>query len=239
MRQIIFDTETTGMNFNSRDKSEGHRIVELGCVELIDRTPTDNTLHLFFNPGQPVDEEAVAVHGITNEFLADYPTFAEQLPEILAYLDGADELIAHNMPFDQSFLNRELNLAGENWKLENRFTLTDTLQLAKKRFPGKRGNSLDALCNHFGIDNSSRTKHGALLDSELLLEVYLKLTGGQEALFTNPDHTSASAKNSATQTAITTQPDTYASNTANHWLPSALSDAERQAHDAILATLKK
>jgi len=171
MRQIIFDTETTGMNFNGRDKSEGHRIIEIGCVELIDRRPTERYFHRFLNPEQTIEADAIRVHGITNERVANEPTFAAVLPELLEYLDGADELIAHNMPFDQSFFNREFDLAGVGYKLEDRFRLLDTLELARKKISGISRFSLDSLCKYYGIDNSNRTLHGALLDSQLLADV--------------------------------------------------------------------
>lgn len=232
MRQIIFDTETTGMNFNAPDKSEGHRIIELGCVELIDRKPTGRTLHLHFNPEQEVDEEAVNVHGMDNAFLADKPLFKDKLDEIEAYFQGADELIAHNMPFDQSFLNRELALAGRNYRLEERFKLIDTVVIARKMFPGAR-NSLDALCKRFNVDNSGREKHGALLDSELLLEVYLKLTGGQSTLF-EPNTTSTQITSSAPKKNISQN------NTNNQiiWQRATFTEQERAAHQAILEKIR-
>ncbi|SUO95582.1 DNA polymerase III subunit epsilon [Suttonella ornithocola] len=234
MRQIIFDTETTGMNFNAPDKSEGHRIIELGCVELIDRKPTGRTLHLHFNPEQQVDEQAVNVHGMDNAFLADKPLFKDKLNEIEAYFQGADELIAHNMPFDQAFLNRELTLAGRNYRLEERFKLTDTVIIARKMFPGAR-NSLDALCKRFNVDNSGREKHGALLDSELLLEVYLKLTGGQSTLFESNSLTSSQAHSStASQKNITKNN----KNSQSLWQRVIINEQERAAHQAILEKIR-
>lgn len=171
MRQLFLDTETTGMNMNGRDKAKGHRIIELAMIEVIDGVRTYNDLHRYFNPERKIDFEAMCVHGISNEFVAKEPLYKVCLSEIEAYMDGADELIAHNMPFDQSFLNRELMLAGRGYKIEDRFTLVDTYALAKAKHPDEKV-SLDALCQKYGIDNSARTTHGAMIDAELLLEVY-------------------------------------------------------------------
>jgi DNA polymerase-3 subunit epsilon len=177
MRQIVLDTETTGL-----EPSEGHRIIEVGCVEVVDRRLTRNNLHLYINPDREVDEGALEVHGIGNEFLADKPRFAEIVDDLLAYLDGA-ELLIHNAPFDVGFLNHELSLLGERYgTLEDRCTITDTLELARARHQGQR-NSLDALCKRYEVDNSGRDLHGALLDAELLADVYLRMTGGQVNLF--------------------------------------------------------
>ena len=235
MRQIIFDTETTGMNFNSRDKSEGHRIIEIGCVELIDRRPTENYFHQYINPEQIIDPDAVRVHGITNERVAGEPTFAAILGELLAYLDGADELIAHNMPFDQSFLNREFKLAKLEFKLEDRFRLTDTLQLAKAKVPTARHN-LDVLCKYYGIDNSNRSLHGALLDSQLLAEVYLRLTTEQSGFDFAPTPAVAekTAAPAAVQTARTAPPAT-----GGGWQSITISDAEAAAHQAYLEKIRQ
>ena len=230
MRQIIFDTETTGMNRESRDKSEGHRIIEIGCIELIDRRPTENHFHRYLNPEQPIDPGAVDIHGITNERVAHEPTFAAILGDLLAYLDGADELIAHNMPFDQSFLNRELKLAQAGFKLEDRFRLTDTVQLARSRLSiGKY--TLDALCKHYGIDNSNRTLHGALLDSQLLAEVYLRLTTEQSGFdfAAAPAARPAAAETSATTT-ITG---------SGSWQRISVSGEETAAHQAYLEKIRK
>lgn len=232
MRQIIFDTETTGMNFNSRDKSEGHRIIEIGCIELIDRRPTENHFHQYINPEQAIDPDAVRVHGITNERVADEPTFAAILKNLLTYLDGADELIAHNMPFDQSFLNRELKLAKAGFKLEDRFQLTDTLQLAKAKVPTTRHN-LDVLCKYYGIDNSNRSLHGALLDSQLLAEVYLRLTTEQSGF--------DFATTPAPQPVVTSEEaviTTFAA-TSGNWQRTHASDEETAAHQAYLEKIRK
>ena len=232
MRQIIFDTETTGMNFNGRDKSEGHRIIEIGCVELIDRRPTENYFHQYINPEQSIDPDAVRVHGITNERVAGQPTFAAILKDLLAYFDGADELIAHNMPFDQSFLNREFKLAKAGFKLEDRFPLTDTLQLAKNKVPIAKYN-LDALCKYYGIDNSNRSLHGALLDSQLLAEVYLRLTTEQSGF----DFAAAAAVQT-TATPTETIMTTISANNGS-WQRISISSEEAAAHQAYLEKIRQ
>ncbi len=174
-RQIVLDTETTGLSAEN-----GDRIIELGCVELLNRKLTGNNLHMYFNAGRDSHEDALRVHGITTEFLKDKPRFEQQVDEILAYLQGA-EIIIHNAPFDVGFLNKELQRAGKaplkSW-VEG---VIDTLAMAKERYPGKR-NSLDSLCDRLDVDNSGRTLHGALLDAELLADVYINLTRGQDAL---------------------------------------------------------
>jgi len=174
-RQIVLDTETTGLSAEG-----GDRIIELGCVELLNRKLTGNNLHFYFNPGRDSHEDALKVHGISNEFLRDKPRFAELAEEILAFLQGA-EIIIHNAAFDVGFLNKELELIGKPRLSEFVSGVTDSLALAKEMFPGKR-NSLDALCDRLGVDNSGRTLHGALLDAELLADVYINLTRGQDAL---------------------------------------------------------
>lgn len=176
MRQIVLDTETTGL-----EPKDGHRIIEIGCVELMSRRQTGNDKRWYINPGREIDPGAIDVHGITNEFLADKPRIADVIEEFLDYVKGA-ELVIHNAPFDVGFLNHELehHLArGE--RIEALCQVLDTLQLARKMHPGQRA-SLDALCKRYEIDNSSREYHGALLDAQLLAEVYLAMTGGQAAL---------------------------------------------------------
>jgi len=173
MRRIVLDTETTGL-----EPAEGHRIIELACLELDGRRATGRHFHRFVNPGRDIDLAATQVHGMTAEDLADKPKFADIADEFLEFVDGA-ELLIHNAPFDVAFLDLELGFAGHMVSSATYAKLTDTLALARDMFPGKR-NSLDALCERFGIDNSSRTKHGALLDSELLAEVYLELSGGRQ-----------------------------------------------------------
>ena len=176
MRQIILDTETTGL-----EPEQGHRIIEVGCVELVDRRPTGRNFHQYLQPDREIDARAEEVHGISNAFLADKPRFGDVLPDLLDYLRGG-ELIIHNAPFDVGFLNSELARAGEPWgRIEDYCGITDTLEMARRLHPGQR-NSLDALCARYRIDNSRRDKHGALLDAEILADVYLAMTGGQVAL---------------------------------------------------------
>ena len=174
-RQIVLDTETTGL-----DPASGHRVIEIGCVEMRERRLSGNNLHLYLQPDREVDPGAMAVHGITDEFLADKPRFADVAGELRDYLVGA-ELIIHNADFDVGFLEHEFALLGEPLALAEVCTVTDTLRMARKQFPGQR-NSLDALCKRLGVGNAHRTLHGALLDSEILADVYLAMTGGQTAL---------------------------------------------------------
>ena len=175
MRQIVLDTETTGLSAEG-----GDRIIEIGCVELFNRKLTGNNLHFYINPERDSHEDALKVHGISNEFLRDKPKFAELIDEILAYVQGA-EVIIHNAPFDLGFLNKEFDRLGHPPFKTFVDGVIDTLVMAKEMFPGKR-NSLDALCDRLEVDNSGRTLHGALLDAELLADVYINLTRGQEAL---------------------------------------------------------
>ncbi len=175
MRQIFLDTETTGLY-----PGQGDRIIEIGCVELVNRKLTGNNKHYYLNPGRDSHEEALKVHGITTEFLRDKPKFVAVVDEFLDYVQGADVVI-HNAPFDISFLNKELELVGRSAFKEFIASVTDTLAMAKEMYPGKR-NGLDALCDRLEVDNSGRTLHGALLDAELLADVYINLTRGQDAL---------------------------------------------------------
>jgi DNA polymerase-3 subunit epsilon len=175
MRQIVLDTETTGLSAEN-----GDRIIEIGCVELVGRKLTGNNKHFYLNPGRDSHEDALKVHGISNEFLKDKPKFAAVADELLDYLQGA-EVIIHNAPFDVSFLSKELELIGKEPLRHWVAKVTDSLMMAKEMFPGKR-NSLNALCDRLEVDNSSRTLHGALLDAELLADVYINLTRGQNSL---------------------------------------------------------
>ena len=176
MRQIVLDTETTGL-----EPTQGHRIIEIGCVELIDRRLTGNHFHQYLQPDREIDEGATEVHGITNEQLKDKPRFPDIVASYLGFVSGA-ELIIHNAPFDVGFINHELKLLNGNWQeLEHYCTVLDTLMLARKLHPGQK-NNLDALCKRYHIDNSQRTLHGALLDAEILADVYLAMTGGQASL---------------------------------------------------------
>lgn len=177
MRQIILDTETTGLS-----PQQGHRIIEIGCVEMVNRRYTGNRFHHYFNPEREVEKGALDVHGITNEFLADKPLFQERAQELKDFIAGA-ELIIHNAPFDISFLDHELKLAGLKLKSVTDFcAVIDTLPMARQKHPGQP-NNLDALCRRYQVDNKHRDYHGALLDAKLLAEVYLAMTGGQSTLF--------------------------------------------------------
>ena len=175
MRQIVLDTETTGLSAES-----GDRIIEIGCVELIGRKLTGNNRHFYLNPERDSHEDALKVHGISNDFLKDKPRFSAVADELLDYLQDA-EIIIHNAPFDVSFLNRELELIGREPIARCVAGVIDSLMMAKEMFPGKR-NSLNALCDRLEVDNSGRTLHGALLDAELLADVYINLTRGQNSL---------------------------------------------------------
>jgi DNA polymerase-3 subunit epsilon len=176
MRQLVLDTETTGL-----EPTEGHRIIEIGCVEVVERRLTKANFHRYLQPDREIDAGAVAVHGISNAFLADKPRFADVADELIDYLRGA-ELVIHNAAFDVGFLNHELKQwRADAPRIEDLCTVVDTLQLARQRHPGQR-NSLDALCRRYEVDNSRRDLHGALLDAEILADVYLAMTGGQVSL---------------------------------------------------------
>ncbi|MCW8987179.1 MAG: DNA polymerase III subunit epsilon, partial [Gammaproteobacteria bacterium] len=176
MRQIILDTETTGL-----EPRLGHRIIEIGCVEVIDRRITGNSYHQYINPEREIDEGAVEVHGITTAFLADKPCFIDVVDDFLKFIRGA-ELVIHNAPFDVGFIDHELTLLGQQQNhIASICTVLDTLVLARKMHPGQK-NNLDALCKRYDIDNSQRDLHGALLDAEILAETYLAMTGGQTLL---------------------------------------------------------
>lgn len=175
-RQIVLDTETTGL-----EPSQGHRIIEIGCVEMINRRLTGNNYHQYLQPDREIDEGAQAVHGISNEVLADKPRFSDIVKDFIEYLDGA-ELIIHNAPFDVGFIDHEFKLAGAEYgKVSTYCSVIDTLVMARKIRPGKK-NNLDVLCKEYEVNNAHRELHGALLDAELLSEVYLRMTGGQSTL---------------------------------------------------------
>ena len=175
MRQIILDTETTGL-----ETADGHRIIEIGCVEVKDRRPSQSHFHQYLNPERQIEDGAMEVHGISNEFLQDKPLFADVVDEFLAFVEGA-ELVIHNAPFDIGFLDYELSLLGRDDRMADHCRVLDTLELARDLHPGQR-NSLDALCKRYEVDNSTRKLHGALLDAEILADVYLAMTGGQSDL---------------------------------------------------------
>ncbi len=190
MRQIILDVETTGLQ-----TTEGHRIIEVGCVELINRKFTQKQFHQYINPNRDIEEGALAVHGITQEFLQGKPFFADIVNELFEFIQGA-ELIIHNAPFDVGFLNYEFGLAKKNWKVDEYCRVIDTLVIARQLHVGQR-NGLDALCKRYGIDNSQRELHGALLDAHLLAQVYLAMTGGQGSLFDEVQPIEAAAEQQA------------------------------------------
>ena len=221
MRQIVLDTETTGLSAEG-----GDRIIEIGCVELVARKLTGNNRHFYLNPERESHEDALKVHGISNDFLRDKPKFVAVADELMEYLHGA-EVIIHNAAFDVAFLNKELELIGRPQFRTIAGKVTDTLAMAKEMYPGKR-NSLDALCDRLGVDNSSRTLHGALLDAELLADVYINLTRGQDALLIDVgahDHIGG----------ITTRVDL-----TQFTLPVLLaSEQESAAHEEVLMQLDK
>jgi DNA polymerase-3 subunit epsilon len=192
MRQIFLDTETTGLSADN-----GDRIIEIGCVEMLHRKLTGNNRHFYVNPGRDSHEEALKVHGITSEFLKDKPKFSEVANDLFDYLKDA-HVVIHNAPFDLGFLNMEFALVGQPPVKSVVASVTDTLVMAKEMFPGKR-NSLDALCDRLEVDNSGRTLHGALLDAELLADVFINLTRGQNVLMMDDSSTLDAAGNAAQQ----------------------------------------
>ena len=220
MREIVLDTETTGL-----DPNQGHRLVEIGCVELVNHFPTGNTWHKYFNPQRDMPEDAFRVHGISSEFLADKPLFESLADEFLDFI-GNSTMIIHNAPFDMKFLNFELKRVRRRvLKMDQ---VIDTLALARRKFPGSQ-NNLDALCRRFKIDNSNRTLHGALLDSELLAEVYIELIGGRQAglaldVAEAPDRQAVDLH----QAPVQQRPKPLA---------PLLSEAEKEAHAAFVGTL--
>ncbi len=221
LRQVVLDTETTGLTVD-----DGHRIIEIGCLEVVNRRITGNTLHFYVNPDRAIDEGAQAVHGISLESLQDKPRFADVAREILSFV-GQAEVIIHNAPFDTGFLDAELARVGER-PFREHCRVLDTLALARELHPGKR-NSLDALCDRYGISNAHRKLHGALLDAELLADVYLAMTRGQESL----------------EIALHARPDPGQSQEGQRpWPPAGLvvieaSEAEQAAHVVLLAAIAK
>lgn len=224
MRQIILDTETTGLEWR-----KGNRIVEIGCVELLERRPSGNNYHQYLKPDCEFEQGAQEVTGLTLEFLADKPDFAQVVDEFLAYIDGA-ELIIHNAAFDLGFLDNELSLLGDHYgKITDRCTVIDTLKMARERFPGQR-NSLDALCRRLGVDNAHRQLHGGLLDAQILGDVYIALTSGQEEIgFGSADDQKTGSAHAQTFDTSRLLPRPRVVATAS----------EREAHEARLAKLRK
>ncbi|MCQ1857313.1 DNA polymerase III subunit epsilon [Haemophilus sputorum] len=227
VRQVVLDTETTGMNMTGQPQI-GHNIIEIGAVEVINRRLTGRTFHVYIKPPREVDEEAIRVHGITNEFLQDKPVFAEIADDFLAFIKGA-ELIIHNAPFDVAFMDQEFSyLKDPPPKTAEMCTVTDSLQLARKMYPGKR-NNLDALCDRLGIDNSKRVLHGALLDAEILADVFLMMTGGQIALLVDEENTTAQIGEEVVKVSY---------DLSNAVVLNA-SDEELNAHETFLALIEK
>ena len=222
MRQIFLDTETTGLSADN-----GDRVIEIGCVELVNRKLTGNNRHFYLNPGRDSHEEALKVHGITSDFLKDKPKFEAVASDLLDYLKDA-ELVIHNAPFDLGFLNMELALIGQPPLKTLVANVIDTLVMAKELYPGKR-NSLDALCDRLEVDNSGRALHGALLDAELLADVYINLTRGQDALLIDEGSTTDSAGHAVAVIDL-----------SRFDLPVLLaSEAELAAHDDVLKQIDK
>ena len=199
MRQVVLDTETTGL-----EVQRGHRLIEIGCIELAERRPTGNRFHVYLNPDRAIDEGARAVTGISDEFLADKKRFAEVAREFIEFVRGA-EIIAHNAEFDVGFIDAELGMAGGLGRLADHATVLDSLALAREKFPGQR-NSLDALCKRLEIDNSHRGLHGALLDANLLADVYLAMTAGQGLLGFGEEAVEAVARVASAAVRITVRP---------------------------------
>lgn len=218
MREIALDTETTGL-----DPASGDRIVEIGAVELFNHLPTGRTFHQYLNPQRPMPKEAFEIHGLGDDFLRDKPLFRDQVAAFLAFI-GTDPLVIHNASFDMKFINHELTGAGHPTLPPSR--AVDTVAIARRRYPGSPA-SLDALCRRFGIDNSAREKHGALLDSELLAEVYLELIGGRQ-----PGLELATGGRAATDGTVAWRPTPRPTP-----LPPRLTANERAAHDAFVTAL--
>lgn len=227
MREIVLDTETTGF-----DPEQGDRIVEIGAVELLNHLPTGRTFHKYINPEREVPADAVAIHGLTNEFLQDKPLFSEISSELVDFIGKNTKLVIHNAAFDMKFLNAELRKTGYEalpWA-----RALDTLALAREKFPGAQ-NSLDALCRRFGIDNSARTLHGALLDSEILADVYLELIGGRQPDLVLDAPTGGGYEDKTDDTSRKIRQQTARTRPVS--LPSRLNDTEAKAHAEFVADL--
>ncbi|MGH1485946.1 MAG: DNA polymerase III subunit epsilon [Cellvibrionaceae bacterium] len=231
MRQIVLDTETTGL-----EPSQGHRIIEIGCVELVNRKLTGRHYHQYIQPEREVEQQAIEVHGITNEFLTDKPVFSKIVDEFMAFVDGG-ELVIHNAPFDIGFIDHELRLFGKKHgnkyqAIQHYCSVIDTLVMARQKHPGQK-NNLDALCKRYTVDNSQRDLHGALLDAEILADVYLMMTGGQTALL-------LSDKDNANTDAQSQQKEVIRKLSQHIATPIIkASDDEEQAHKKKLETIEK
>ncbi|MDE2305726.1 MAG: DNA polymerase III subunit epsilon [Gammaproteobacteria bacterium] len=225
MRQIVLDTETTGL-----EVGQGHRIIEIGCVEIVNRRVTGQQFHRYLNPDRAIDEGAQAVHGLGNEQLSTAPRFAEIAAEFRAFVEGA-ELVIHNAPFDLGFVNAEFERAGANLRIEEVCRVLDTLTLARRLHPGQR-NGLDALCRRYSVDNSRREYHGALLDAHLLAEVYLAMTGGQAKLTLGAQSEEESAREDGEAAAPSVR-------ATRRFVVRPADAAELEAHEQILAAIDK
>ena len=222
MRQIVLDTETTGI-----DPNEGHRIIEIGCVEVVERQLTGRNYHVYINPEREVEAEAITVHGITNEFLTDKPKFAEIADEFFEFIKGA-ELVIHNAAFDVGFMDSEFARLKPVRKTADHCGIVDTLAIARAKHPGQK-NNLDALCKRYGVDNSNRDLHGALLDAEILADVYLLMTGGQTALSLDSGAGDDGSAGGLRRISSERQPLAVV----------RASDEEAEAHDAFMAMMEK
>ncbi len=222
MRQIVLDTETTGI-----DPNDGHRIIEIGCVELVERQLTGRHYHVYINPERVVEEEAISIHGITNEFLTDKPCFREVAEEFFKFVEGA-ELVIHNAAFDVGFIDSEFGRLNSIRRIAEHCGVVDSLAIARRKHPGQK-NNLNALCKRYGVDNSSRDLHGALLDAEILADVYLLLTGGQTALSLDAGADGEAGEQVIRRLSADRPPLTVTS-------PSA---EELQAHEAFLDLVEK
>ncbi|MEC9411429.1 MAG: DNA polymerase III subunit epsilon [Pseudomonadota bacterium] len=228
-RMVILDTETTGIS-----TAEDHRIIEIGCVEMVNRRLTGQTFHQYINPHREIDAGAIEVHGITNEFLADKPSFEDIAEDFLQFIEGA-ELIIHNAPFDVGFIDHELKkLSGENRRVNSLCTVLDTLKMARDKHPGQK-NNLDALCKRYDVDNSNRELHGALLDAEILADVYLAMTGGQVSMLL-----AANEEETATSTTSGSEAEEVISTVKSRNLKVIrASEEELAAHEAMLEKVQK
>src|SRR5690554_4845837 len=222
MRQIVLDTETTGI-----DPNAGHRIIEIGCVEVVERQLTGRNYHVYINPDREVEAEAITIHGITNEFLRDKPKFSEVAEEFFEFIDGA-ELVIHNAAFDVGFMDAEFARLKPVRKTANHCGIVDTLAIARAKHPGQK-NNLDALCKRYGVDNSNRELHGALLDAEILADVYLLMTGGQTALSLDAGAGDDGSAGGLRRIAAGRDPLTVI----------RPSEEEAQAHEAFMAMMEK
>ena len=224
MRQIILDTETTGL-----EPKQGHRIIEIGCIELINRCETNQSFHQYINPERDIEDGAFNIHGLNNEFLSNKPRFSDIAQEFVEFIKDS-ELIIHNAPFDVGFINSELKLLGKKWgRIEDYCTVFDTLTLAREKHPGRK-NNLDALCKRYEVDNSQRYLHGALLDAKILVDVYLKMTGGQTNLSFDSKHIENIEKNKSEK---------HMNNRQEKLVVIEPTESELHQHHLLLKTIKE